>query len=361
MDLTATTAQLAGTLADLVRLLPSRMYDPVLAGVLITADRDGVLVRGTDRERGVRLRCAATVHADGQVLVPAKPLAETLRALDAPQVRLVVEGSRLAVRVPGARFALPLLEADLHPGVAEPPARVGSLDGPEFAALLSVVASVAARDDALPMLTGVRLRGEPGGPLSMIATDRYRLAIATLPWSGESSVDAMVPAALLVEAAKQASSTEHVALHVDQDRAGLVWGDAAIVTSLLASTLPDERKILPTTVDATVTIDADALAGAVRRVGLFSEGPQVVQLALGDGEIRVHGGGQQVGEAEEHVKAEITGGRPTPAYQLRYLSDALKAFAGQQVTLSIQPGRRGTMFTSDGRLQYLVVPIRTVA
>ncbi|EWM14581.1 DNA polymerase III subunit beta, partial [Kutzneria sp. 744] len=98
MDLTATTAQLAGTFADMVRLLPARMYDPVLAGVLITADRDGVLVRGTDRERGVRLRCAATVHEDGQVLVPAKPLAETLRALDAPQVRLVVEGSRLAVR-----------------------------------------------------------------------------------------------------------------------------------------------------------------------------------------------------------------------------------------------------------------------
>jgi DNA polymerase-3 subunit beta len=208
------------------------------------------------------------------------------------------------------------------------------------------------------MLTGVRLRGGPGGPLSMVATDRYRLAIATLPWAGESEVDAMVPASLLVEAAKQAASAERVALHVDQDRAGLVWNDSAIVTSLLASTLPDERKILPTAVDATATVDADALAGAVRRVGLFSEGPQIVQLSLGDGEIRVHGGGQQVGEAEELVKASTTGGRPTPAYQLRYLSDALKAFAGQQVTLAVQPGRRGTMLTSDGRLQYLVVPIR---
>ena len=359
MDLTATTAQLAGTLADLVRLLPARMYDPVLAGVLITADRDGVLVRGTDRERGVRLRCAATVHEDGQVLVPAKPLAETLRALEAPQVRLVVEGSRLAVRVPGGRFALPLLEADLHPGVAEPPARVGEVDGPEFAGLLSVVASVASRDDALPMLTGVRLRGEPGGPLSMVATDRYRLAIATLPWTGESEVDAMVPAGLLMEAAKQAASAERIALHIDGDRAGLVWEDSAIVTSLLASTLPDERKLLPSTVDATVVVDADALAGAVRRVGLFSEGHQIVQLDLGDGEIRVHGAGQQVGEAEELVKAEVTGGRPSPAYQVRYLTDALKAFAGKQVTLAVQPGYRGTVFSDhSGRLQYLVVPIR---
>lgn len=359
MDLTVTTAQLASTMADLVRLLPAKVYDPVLAGVMITADRDGVRVTGTDRERGIRLQCPATVHDDGQVLVPAKPLAETLRALDAQQVRLVVEGSRLAIRVPGARFALPLLEADLHPGVAEPPAKVGEVDGREFATLLATVASVASRDDALPMLTGVRLRGLPDGRLSMVATDRYRLAIAELPWSAGVEVDAMVPAGVLVEAAKQAAGSDRVTLHIDGDRAGLVWNGSAITTSLLASTLPDERKLIPTTVESTVELEADALAGAVRRVGLYTEGRQVVQLDIGEGEVRVHGGDQQSGEAEETVKAEVTGGRMTPAYQVRYLTDALKAFAGQRVRMGIQAGYRGTLFSSqDARLRYLVVPIR---
>ncbi|AHH93678.1 DNA polymerase III subunit beta [Kutzneria viridogrisea] len=362
MDLTATTAQLAGTASDLVRLLPAKVYDPVLAGVLITADRGGLLLTGTDRERGVRLRCPAVTHTDGQVLVPAKPLAETLRALDSEQVRLVVEGSRLAIRVPGARFALPLLEVDLHPGVAEPPARVGEVPGREFARLLATVASVASRDDALPMLTGVRLRNLPGGVLGMVATDRYRMAVAELPWAAEAEVDAMVPAAVLVEAAKQAAGADRVSLHVDSDRAGLVWQDSAITTSLLASTLPDEAKVIPSAVETTVELEADALAGAVRRVGLYTEGRQVVQLDIGEGEIRVHGADPQAGEAEERVKAEVTGGRMTPAYQVRYLSDALKAFAGDRVRIGVPSGLRGTLFSSlDDRLRYLVVPIRPQA
>lgn len=161
-DLTADTAALASATSDLARLLPGRVLDPVLAGVLLTADEHGVVLAGTDRERGVRLAAPALTHTDGRVLVPAKPLAETLAALGSPEVRLVVEGSRLAVRTPGARFALPLLEADSHPGVAEPPAASGSVRGADLHAAVPAVASAASRDDALPVFTGVRLRAKHG-------------------------------------------------------------------------------------------------------------------------------------------------------------------------------------------------------
>src|SRR5919197_2422627 len=125
MDLTASTVDLAAAASDAVRLVPGRMIDPVLSGLLLSAGPDGVVLAANDRERTVRLACAAVVHTDGRVLVPARPLAETLRAIDAPEVRLVVEGARLAIRVPGARYALPLLDVDIHPGVPQPPACVG--------------------------------------------------------------------------------------------------------------------------------------------------------------------------------------------------------------------------------------------
>src|SRR3954449_11120507 len=107
MDLSVTTAELGQAASDVVRLLPGRLIDPVLSGLLVTADERGVELAGNDRERAARVRRAAMVHTEGRVLVPARPLAETLRALAEPTVRLVVEGSRLAIRVPGARYALP--------------------------------------------------------------------------------------------------------------------------------------------------------------------------------------------------------------------------------------------------------------
>jgi DNA polymerase-3 subunit beta len=361
MDLTVTTADLAAVAADTVRLVPGKLVDPVLSGLLLDANAEGVVAAATDRDRAARLECPATVHTDGRVLVPAKPLAETLRALDLPQVRLVVEGSRLAIRGPGARFALPLLDVDSHPGVAAPPAAVGALDGGVLATALGVVAATASRDDALPMFTGVRMRGE-GDRLVVLASDRYRLAVASLPWEPSGrEFDAMIPASLLLEAARQVPDGAQVTLHADVDRVGLAWHRSVVTTSLLDAGFLHESKVPVSDVDTTVEVDADALGGAVRRVGLYADPRGALKLEVGDGEVCLRGADHQSGEAEESVKAEVTGGRTSPTFQVRFMVDALKAFAGRRVRIDLQPGLRATIFSAadpdDTNLRYLVVPI----
>ncbi|GAB3915110.1 DNA polymerase III subunit beta [Kibdelosporangium lantanae] len=361
MDLTATTADLATAAAEAVRLLPGRLLDPVLAGLLLSADGDEVVLAGSDRERAVRLSCAAAVHTSGRVLVPAKPLAETLRALDVPMVRLAVEGTRLAVRTPNARFALPLLEADVHPGVVTPPL-AGTVDGELLASALTTVAATASRDDALPLFTGVRVRAD-GDRLVLAATDRYRMALASLPWTRVAAeLDALIPAGLLAEVAKQAQG--RVALHVDGNRVGIAWGRSVVTTALLDGSFLSESKIVTSSMDTWVEVDADVLAAAVRRVALYADARGVVKLEVGDNEIRLRGADQQAGEAEETVKADVSGGRTSPSFQARFLTDALKSFSGR-VRLAIQPGMRATVFSSpepgDVDLRYMVAPMRPPA
>lgn len=365
LDLTVTTADLASAASALVRLVPGRLIDPVLSGVLLTATADGVRLAANDRERAARVERAAVVHTEGRVLVPAKPLADTLRALELEQVRLVVEGSRLAIRGPGARFALPLLDVDVHPGVAAPPPEVGTVDPAAFAAALTTVSSAASRDEALPMFTGVRIRSE-GDRLVMVATDRYQMAVATLAWQPAGApVDALVPASLLTETGKQVDTSGPVALHADQDRFGLVWtragGTSEVTTSVLDGSFLHESKVSLSDVDTTVEVDADALAGAARRVGLYTDARGVLLLEVGDGEVRLRGADQRAGEAEEAVKADVTGGRTPQAYQSRFLTDALRPFLGGRVRVQIQPGMRATVFSApeptDTNLRYVVMPM----
>jgi DNA polymerase-3 subunit beta len=361
MDLTVTTADLAAVAADAVRLVPGKLLDPVLAGLLLEAGPRGVVAAATDRDRAARLECPALVHTEGRVLVPAKPFAETLRALELPQVRLVVEGSRLAIRAPGARFALPLLDADSHPGVAALPRVVGSVDASVLTSALGVVAATASRDDALPMFTGVRMRAE-GDRLVVLASDRYRLAVASLPWepTGEP-FDAMIPATLLLEVARQAPDGSTVTVHADADRVGLAWHHAVVTTSLLDAGFLHESKVSVSDVDTIVEVDADAMAGAVRRVSLYADTRGTLRLEVGDGEVCLRGADQQAGEAEESVKAEVSGGRTSPTFQSRFLVDALKSFAGRRVRIELQPGLRATIFRAADEdptdLRYLVVPI----
>ncbi|UMP03276.1 DNA polymerase III subunit beta [Amycolatopsis sp. EV170708-02-1] len=351
MDLTAATRPLSSAVSAAARLLSAR------SGLLLRAGKDGLTVGGNDSERAVRLTAEAMVHTDGEVLVPAGPLAETLRMLDDDLVRLVVEGSRLAVRVEGGRYALPLLSRELN--LPDMPPKVSEVDGHALVTALRTVAGTAAKDDALPMFTGVRVQSF-SRELRLTASDRYRMAVATLPLRSEGEpIDALVPAGLLAETAKQARGT--VGLHGDGTRFGLSWAGVAVTTAVLDAGFLSEKLIESSTVDTTVEVAADALAAAVRRVGVYADDRRVLTLEVGDSHLRLASAKQNTGEAEETLKAEVSGGRTSPSFQARYLLDALQGFAGERVRLDIQPGMRACVIRAvepgEVELTYYVMPM----
>ncbi|WP_103355223.1 DNA polymerase III subunit beta [Amycolatopsis sp. CA-128772] len=350
MDVTAPAHRLSAAVSAASRLLPAR------SGLRLLADAGGLSVGGSDPDLVVRFDCPATTHTGGSVVVPAAPLAETLKVLDADRVRLVVEGSRLALRLDNARFALPLLPG--AGGVAEPPVRVSEVDGTAFASALRIVAGTAAKDDPLPLFTGVRLQTD-GERLTLTASDRYRMAVARLPLRAPGALDVLVPAALLAEAARQASGV--VGLHLGPGRFGVSWPGGLVGTAVLDAGFLSEDSIPSGSVDTTVTLDADALAAAVRRVGVYAEDRRVLTLEVGDAHVRLASARQDTGEAEETLKAEVGGGRTSPSFQARYLLDALGAFAGERVVLSIQPGMRACVLRAaeagEVELTYYLMPM----
>ncbi|WP_329068740.1 DNA polymerase III subunit beta [Amycolatopsis sp. NBC_01480] len=352
MDLTSPVRPLSAAASAAVRLLPRQ------ALLRLRADESGVVVAGSDRDLAVRFACAATTHTDGEVLVPATPLAETLRMLDSELVRLVVEGSRLAVRVEGARFALPLLDRDLRSEPPSPPL-VSEVDGALLATALRTVAGTAAKDDPLPVFTGVRIQAGGEG-LRLTASDRYRMAVARLPVRrAEGPLDVLVPAVLLTEAARHAHGV--LGLHGDGSRFGLSWAGGAVTTAVLDAGFLSEDAIPSDAVDTEVEIDADALAAAVRRVGVYSEDRRILTLEVGDAHVRLASSRQDTGEAEETLKANVCGGRTSPSFQAKYLLEALAPFSGGDVRLTIQPGMRACVLRSveakEVELTYYLMPM----
>jgi DNA polymerase-3 subunit beta len=242
MDVTAPAHRLSAAVSAASRLLPAR------AGLRLAADAAGLTVAGSAPDLAVRFGCPATTHTDGSVVIPAAPLAETLKVLDTELVRLVVEGTRLALRLDNARFALPLLpETGVVP---DPPAQVSEVAGAAFASALRIVAGTAAKDDPLPLFTGVRVQASGTG-LTLTASDRYRMAVARLPLSSPGSLDVLVPAALLSEAARQARG--RVGLHIGPGRFGVSWQEGLVATAVLDAGFLSEDSIPSGAVDTTVT------------------------------------------------------------------------------------------------------------
>ncbi|MBB4687710.1 DNA polymerase III subunit beta [Amycolatopsis jiangsuensis] len=352
MDLTSLVRPLAAAANASVRLLSRQ------ARLRLRASASGLVVSGGDRDLAVRFTSPATTHVDGEVLVPAAPFAETVRMLDVDQVRLVVEGSRLAIRMDGARFALPLLDRDLQHDLS-PPDVLSEVDSAALAAAVRTVAGTAAKDDPLPLFTGVRVQSM-GDELRLTASDRYRMAVARLPLRAvRQPIDVLVPAALLTEATRCGHGV--LGLHADAGRFGLSWEGGIVTTAVLDAGFLSEEAIPSNAVDTEVELNAEDLAAAVRRVGLYAADRRLLTLEVGDAHVRLASARQDTGEAEETLKASVCGGRTSPTFQPRYLQDALTPFASRRIRLAIQPGLRACILTAaDEReldLTYYLMPL----
>ena len=102
------------------------------------------------------------------------------------------------------------------------PTVAGTVGSDAFAAAVAPVAIAAGRDDALPVLTGIRVEID-GEQVTLAATDRYRLAVRTLRWAPTRpamQATALVPARTLADAAKSLTAGAEVTLALSGDRPG---------------------------------------------------------------------------------------------------------------------------------------------
>ncbi|MET7402848.1 DNA polymerase III subunit beta [Dactylosporangium sp. NPDC005572] len=353
----------AGALADAAtlanRLLTARSPQPVHGAVRLHATATALELSATDGTLTVRLTVPALARAVGEAVVPRRALAETVAGLSAPAARLVIEGRRLAVRVPAARFALPVL-ADPWPPLPALPPPAGTLPAADLRSTVAAVAGAASRDDALPLFTGVRLR-TTASTLSLLATDRYRLAAATLPWPSATPLETLVPANLLTRAASAPSRADEVTLHASPDLFAVSWPTGSLLTPTLGTSYPDAQfdRLLTVTPECAVELEAEALAAAVDRASRYAGPHGRMTLQVIEGAVLVQAQDPLHGESEETLKATVHYGQATRHYQSRLLSDAARAFRDAPVALRIQELNRATELTSPTTpLRYLIVPMR---
>ena len=382
----------AEAVAWTARGLPARPVVPVTAGMVIEVTDGAMIVSGFDFEVLNRIEVPVTDKSAGRVLVSGRLLAEIARALPPKDVRVAVEGNRLAVRCGSARFNLPLMHIEDYPVVPELPATAGMVRGDVFATAVSQVTAAASRDETLPMLTGVRM--EIGAEaLTFAATDRYRLAERHIPWTptgtvpsppaSESMLDpasrssVIVPAKTLADAAKSLGSASEVLLSMgNADDAGFLGfsaGGRQTLTRLLDGEFVKFASLWPTEVTTTVEVEVGAFVAALKRVSLVAQRFAPVRLAFSEGTVQLSAEADDESSAEEELEVGVTGEPLTIGFNATYLLDGLLGLTTPRAALSFTtPGRPGVITpvtgleagkadeadNGDGSYRYLVMSMR---
>ena len=364
-------------LADAVtwtaRTLPSRPPVPVLAGVRIEADAAGTLhLSSFDYEVSARSEIPAEVSEPGVVLVSGRLLAEISRALPAKPVDVVLDGSKVTVTCGASRFTLLTMPVDEYPALPVMPSISGTVDGDELTQAVAQVTVAASRDDTLPLLTGVRMEIE-GEKITMLATDRYRLALRELTWrpaTPDMSAVALVRARTLSDVAKSlgGSQTVNIALATGTgiDLIGFEAAGRHTTSLLVDGDYPAVRRLFPDETPIHAVVSTHALAEAAKRVALVAERNTPIRLSFTQGQVVLDAGQGDDAQASEALESVLVGEDISVAFNPQFLQDGLSALTTTFVRLSFTHPNKPVEFTGQETLdgedasdyRYLLVPIR---
>jgi DNA polymerase-3 subunit beta len=357
---------LADALATAGRAATSRTGTlPVLSGLRLEVTGDQLSVTGTDLELSIRLTVAVGGERDGAVVVPARLVADIVRALPAGAVEVELTpgtgDDTVSISAGRSQFSIRPLGLDDYPMQVEPAAEAVTLSSSSVAEALRQVVRAASTDDARAVLTGVLIAAEDDG-VRMVATDSYRLAVRDLPdnemLAGGQKV--LVPSRALNELQRLLGHNEELKVRLGARDAVFEAGGTRLTTRLIEGEYPNYRNLLPSSYPNVLTVGREALLEALRRVKILAQDATPVRLALGGETLVLTAITQDVGNASEEIDASYSGTEMTVAFNPDYLAAGVDAIDAEEITLSTLDPMKPAVIRAVGRddYLYLLMPVR---
>ena len=350
------------------RSLPTRPSVPILAGLLVRADSSGVTFSSFDYETSAQINVRAQVTDEGEALISGRLLADISRSLPAKPVDITANDSRMEIVCGSARFTLQTLPVADYPALPKMPEATGAVPSASFAQAVSQVVVAAGRDELLPVFTGIRIEID-GDTVSLLATDRYRMALKELTWNPGStgaSATALVPARVLSETAKSMTAGEQVTLSLASGAAGdgIIGfegdgsaGQRETTTRLLDGEFPKVRHIMNTQAVMNVRVSTSEAIAAAKRVALVAERNTSLRMLIGEGTVTLEAATGDQAQASEAIMATIDqpgGGElavRAAGFNPTYLLDALGVFDTPYVNFAFTAPSKPCLLTGLAELE----------
>lgn len=357
------------------RSLSPRTTVPVLGGLLIRAAEDRTItLSGFDYETSARTTITSNEddYIAGLALVNGRLLADITRTLPkGHNVEVEIRDSKLHIGAGQANFNLALMPVSEYPELPSMPTLAGTVDGHEFSRAVSQVSIAASKDDTLPILTGVRMEIE-GNTITLLATDRYRLALRELKWEPSNSsisTAALVKAKTMSDVAKTLGTAGELQLALSEthELIGFESGNRRTTSVLVDGEYPKIRSLFPETTPVHAVVRKSDLLDAARRVALVAERNTPVRLAFVQGSVTLDAGTGEEAQATETINGiHLEGEDITVAFNPSYLSEGLSSFDSEFVRFSFtHPTKPVVVSAQDNPLDddkkdylYLLMPIR---
>ncbi|MEV1321988.1 DNA polymerase III subunit beta [Micromonospora arborensis] len=368
---TANARTFADTIGWVAKHLPHKPTHPVMAGILLTVADGQVTASAFDYDTAVTATLGIDSDTTGRVLVPGKFLADVTKTFPDKPVAVTTTDTTMVVTCGSAKLTLPLMVVEDYPALPATPPVVGTIAAVDLAAVITRVGIAADinGNKGLEFLRGIHLTF--GDTLEATASDRYRAAVGVATWqpTAGGAETALVPAGMLIDAAKTFDGAGTVTVSCDANLLGLAADGRHVTTRLMNNQFPIHatRTFFPGRSEQPATVPTRDLIAALKRADLVradKTAPVVLDFDHGVVTVGAHSG-DSAAVTDEQVACGYDGDPITVRFNPLYLADALTAMRSEKAELHIAHPYKPVQVTSpndaDLTYQHTVVPIRSLS
>jgi DNA polymerase III subunit beta len=315
-------------------VVPSKTTMPILATVLISAEKGNFTISATDLDISVTSRVNAKVEAEGKVAAPAKKIAEIVKSLAGEEVLLEAENDKVTISCGKSRFVVNARGADDFPKLPKQESKTSFKIDPEIISELTQKTMYAVSTDLTrPALCGVLWEVDRKG-IAMISTDGHRLARVEIAMDlgNVHKIDVIVPPKALTTLRTYAEGEKEVSTSIGENSINFDMEGTSIYSRLLEGPFPNYQRVIPTKNEKELLVSRSALAEATKRVSILSDTlTRQVVFNIGKNKLTLNVSTQELGEAREEMEATFAEEPLEIGYNANYVLDVLRTIDAEDI------------------------------
>ncbi|MEM6938565.1 MAG: DNA polymerase III subunit beta [Pseudomonadota bacterium] len=344
---------------------------PILANVLVEAERSDVSFRATDLDIEVVDRAPAQIERAGATTVSATLLHEIVRKLpDGALVSITADtaAGRMTVEAGRSNFSLATLPREDFPVMASSEYATNfSAPAPILRRLFDKAKFAISTEETRYYLNGVYLHVadmDGGHVLRGVATDGHRLARidADLPDGAADMPGVIVPRKTVGELRKLLDDDEmQIAVSVSETKIRFATPQITLTSKVIDGTFPDYTRVIPQGNTRKMEVDAADFAQAVDRVAtVSSERSRAVKLQLDEDRLVLSVNAPDSGAAEEELAVAYADDKLEIGFNAKYLLEIASQVDRENAVFMFNSSGDPTLMRegNDMSAVYVVMPMR---
>jgi DNA polymerase III subunit beta len=349
-------------------VIPSKSTMPILENYLFKLKDDNLEITATDMEISIVTSIGVTGEQNGSIVIPAKRLMETIRALPNITLRFSIDtnSNKIVMQTDKGEYKLTGQPASEYPEIPHLKDEEQILiETNLLKKFINKTVFAASTDELRPAMTGVLFQLKKG-QLRAVATDGHRLVKITNTSFDDlkRERDVIIPTKSLNVISKYFDE-KLKSLSIDDTNVLFNFGETTLISRVIDESYPNYESVIPSDNKLSLIVNKNELLSSVKRTSLYaSTTTHQVRFSLNKKTMSISAEDIDFGsEAKETIPCEFVDDTLEIGFNANYIADMLTHLEDEEIEFLLSTPSKAVMIMPKNQceneeLLMLVMPVR---